>query len=37
MTTIYKCDKCGEIKKNIQAIDDNMEEIIKASVNGGNL
>ncbi len=34
---IYKCDKCGEIKKNIQAIDDNMEEIIKASVNGGNL
>ncbi|MCI5734071.1 MAG: RNHCP domain-containing protein [Bacilli bacterium] len=34
---IYKCDKCGEIKKNIQAMDDNMDEIIRVSTNGGNL
>lgn len=26
---IYKCDKCGEIKKNKSAIDDNMDLIIK--------
>lgn len=29
---IYKCDKCGMIKKNIQANDDNMDLIIKLSV-----
>lgn len=29
---IYKCQKCNEIKKNIQAIDDNMDLIIKLSV-----
>ena len=29
---IYKCQKCGEIHKNIIAIDDNFEEIIKLSV-----
>lgn len=34
---IYKCSKCGEIKKNIQASDDNIDEIIKVSVEGGNL
>ncbi len=29
---IYKCDKCGMLKKNICASDDNMDEIIKLSV-----
>lgn len=29
---VYKCSKCGEIKKNIKAIDDDMAEIIKISV-----
>lgn len=29
---IYKCNKCGSIKKNIQAIDDSIDEIIKISV-----
>ena len=28
---IYKCNKCGQIHKNIMARDDNMEEIIKLS------
>ena len=26
---IYKCNKCGEIKKNKMAIDDNYEKILK--------
>lgn len=26
---IYKCDKCGMVKKNITAIDDNMDKIIE--------
>ena len=26
---VYKCNKCGEIKKNIKADDDNMDLIIK--------
>ncbi|MBR3523728.1 MAG: RNHCP domain-containing protein [Bacilli bacterium] len=30
---IYKCDKCGIIHKNIMAIDDDMDEIIKLSTN----
>ena len=30
---IYKCEKCHEIHKNIMAIDDNMDEIIKLSTN----
>lgn len=29
---IYKCTKCGEIHKNIIHNDDNMDEIIKLSV-----
>ncbi len=29
---VYKCSKCGIIKRNIQAIDDNINEIIKISV-----
>lgn len=29
---IYKCEKCGMIKKNIMADDDNMDLIIKLSV-----
>lgn len=30
---IYKCKKCGKIKKNKAAEDDNMDLIIKLSVN----
>lgn len=30
---IYKCDACGEIKKNIAATDDNMDLIIELSSN----
>lgn len=29
---IYKCNNCGQIHKNIIAIDDNMDEIIKLSI-----
>lgn len=29
---IYKCNKCGMIKKNIEANDDSSSEIIKISV-----
>lgn len=29
---IYKCTKCGELHKNIMATDDNMDLIIKLSV-----
>ena len=29
---IYKCNKCNTIHKNIAAIDDNFDEIIKLSV-----
>ena len=29
---IYKCEKCGEIHKNISHNDDNMDEIIRLSV-----
>ena len=29
---IYKCEKCGVIKKNVQAKDDDINEIIKISV-----
>lgn len=28
---IYKCHKCGNIRKNIMAADDNYDEIIKIS------
>lgn len=31
---IYRCSKCGIIKKNIQAIDDDIDEIIRISVVG---
>ncbi len=30
---VYKCKKCGEIKRNIVAKDDNSELIIKLSAN----
>jgi DNA-directed RNA polymerase subunit RPC12/RpoP len=30
---VYKCDKCGMIKKNIMAKDDNMDKIIELSTN----
>ena len=30
---IYKCDKCGELHKNIMADDDNMDVIIELSKN----
>ncbi len=30
---IYKCQKCGQIHKNIMANDDNYDLIIKLSVN----
>ncbi len=29
---VYKCSNCGEIKRNIQANDDDINEIIKISV-----
>ena len=29
---IYRCSKCGSIRKNIMANDDNMDEIIRLSV-----
>ena len=29
---IYKCEKCGEIHKNIVAKDDNQDEIINLSI-----
>lgn len=31
---IFKCEKCGMIRKNIMASDDNMDLIIKLSSNG---
>lgn len=30
---IYKCEKCGAIRKNVSAKDDNMDRIIKLSSN----
>ena len=30
---VYKCEKCGQIRKNISARDDNMSAIIKLSAN----
>ena len=30
---IYKCEKCNELHKNIIAVDDDMNEIIKISSN----
>lgn len=32
---VYKCQKCGAIRKNKAAKDDNMDLIIKLSSNGG--
>ena len=34
---IYKCEKCGSIRKNVMAEDDNMDLIIKLSVNKGEI
>ncbi len=31
MQIVYRCEKCGEIKKNITAKDDDMDMIIKLS------
>lgn len=33
---IYKCNKCGQIHKNIMAQDDNYDLIVKLSVYGSN-
>ena len=33
---IYKCEKCGEIHKNIMASDDNFDEILKLMQNPTN-
>jgi len=33
---IYKCEKCGEIHKNIMAPDDNFDEILKLMQNPTN-
>lgn len=30
---IYKCKKCGQIRKNVSAKDDNMTKIIKLTAN----
>jgi Zn finger protein HypA/HybF involved in hydrogenase expression len=30
---IYKCEKCNQIHKNIMAVDDNYDMIVKLSVN----
>ena len=30
---IYRCNKCGQLHKNVMASDDDMNEIIKLSVN----
>lgn len=34
---IYKCNKCGAIRKNVMAEDDNMDLIIALSVNKGEI
>lgn len=34
---VYKCSKCGKIRKNKAAQDDNMDLIIKLTVNQNNL
>ena len=34
--SVYKCEKCGEIHKNIMADDDNFEEILKLMQNPTN-
>ena len=34
---VYRCQKCGEIKKNISARDDNTNLIIKLSAKPLNL
>ena len=33
---IYKCEKCGEVHKNIMAVDDNFDEILKLMQNPTN-
>jgi len=30
---VYKCQKCGEVKRNIMAYDDNMDLVIKLMAN----
>ena len=32
---IYKCKKCGQLHKNIMAVDDNFDEIINISTKKG--
>ena len=31
---VYKCDKCGEVKKNITAADDDYDAILELSAKG---
>lgn len=33
---VYKCSKCGEIKRNKSATDDSFEEILKVSKDNAN-
>ncbi len=34
---VYKCDKCGEIRRNKSADDDDTDLLIKLTVNGGEI
>ena len=34
---IYKCDKCGAIRRNKAAIDDDKDLLIKLTANGGEI
>lgn len=34
---VYKCDKCGEIKRNKSADDDNFEVMLEVQRNNANL
>ena len=33
---VYKCEKCGEIKKNKSATDDDFDEMLKVAKNNAN-
>lgn len=37
MQLVYKCDKCGAVKKNITADDDNYDLIVEISARGVKL
>ena len=34
---MYKCEKCGEIRKNKSAVDDNNDLLIQLTVNNGKV